>query len=249
MKKIRIGIIICVSLAVLSGAAVAGAKMLETKNAYLTINNNSVSKDELEFYMKASRSDAILRFTSDASSSADKDFWETEQNGITPAEYLLEIAVENLKNDRALFTECEERGLCEKLSYEKIIKQMNAENASRAKKLKNGEPVYGVTEYTVVSYYDYLKSNLQIALREKLENEGIIKEDDVKLKQYYNQIKNSDPLFRNADGSFKPYADIHAKLKYLYREKCFSDYIEQAAKKQAVRQNTEKLKKLAAEIG
>ena len=33
MKKIRIGIIICVSLAVLSGAAVAGAKMLETKNA------------------------------------------------------------------------------------------------------------------------------------------------------------------------------------------------------------------------
>lgn len=249
MKKIRIGIIICVSLAVLSGAAVAGAKMLETKNAYLTINNNSVSKDELEFYMKASRSDAILRFTSDASSSADKDFWETEQNGITPAEYLLEIAVECLKNDRALFTECEGRGLCEKLSYEKIIKQMNAENASRAEKLKNGEPVYGVTEYTVVSYYDYLKSNLQIALREKLENEGIIKEDDVKLKQYYNQIKNSDPLFRNADGSFKPYADIHAKLKYLYREKCFSDYIEQAAKKQAVRQNTEKLKKLAAEIG
>lgn len=54
MKKIRIGIIICVSLAVLSGAAVAGAKMLETKNAYLTINNDSVSKDELEFYMKAS---------------------------------------------------------------------------------------------------------------------------------------------------------------------------------------------------
>ena len=48
--------------------------------------------------------------------------------------------------------------ICEKLSYEKIIKQMNAENASRAKKLKNGEPVYGVTEYTVVSYYDYLKS-------------------------------------------------------------------------------------------
>ncbi len=249
MKKIRIGIIICVSLAVLLGAAVAGAKMLETKNAYLTINNDSVSKDELEFYMKASRSDAILRFTSDALSSADKDFWETEQNGITPAEYLLEIAVENLKNDRALFAECEERGLCEKLSYEKIIKQMNAENASRAEKLKNGEPVYGVTEYTVVSYYDYLKSNLQIALREKLENEGIIKEDDVKLKHYYNQIKNSDPLFRNADGSFKPYADIHAKLKYLYREKCFSDYIEQAAKKQAVRQNTEKLKKLAAEIG
>ena len=249
MKKIRIGIIICVSLAVLSGAAVAGAKMLETKNAYLTINNDSVSKDELEFYMKASRSDAILRFTSDALSSADKDFWETEQNGITPAEYLLEIAVENLKNDRALFAECEKRGLCEKLSYEKIIKQMNAENASRAKKLKNGEPVYGVTEYTVVSYYDYLKSNLQIALREKLENEGIIKEDDVKLKQYYNQIKNNDPLFRNADGSFKPYSDIHAKLKYLYREKCFSDYIEQAAKKQAVRQNTEKMKKLAAEIG
>ena len=249
MKKIKTVIIACISIVVLSGAAVAGVKMLETKNAYLTINNDSVSKDELEFYMKASRSDVILRFTSDASSSADKDFWETEQNGITPAEYLLEIAVENLKNDRALFAECEERGLCEKLSYEKIIKQMNAENASRAKKLKNGEPVYGVTEYTVVSYYDYLKSNLQIALREKLENEGIIKEDDVKLKQYYNQIKNSDPLFHNADGSFKPYADIHAKLKYLYREKCFSDYIEQAAKKQAVRQNTEKLKKLAAEIG
>ena len=249
MKKIKTVIIACISIVVLSGAAVAGVKMLETKNAYLTINNDSVSKDELEFYMKASRSDAILRFTSDALSSADKDFWETEQNGITPAEYLLEIAVENLKNDRALFAECEERGLCEKLSYEKIIKQMNAENASRAKKLKNGEPVYGVTEYTVVSYYDYLKSNLQIALREKLENEGIIKEDDVKLKQYYNQIKNSDPLFHNADGSFKPYADIHAKLKYLYREKCFSDYIEQAAKKQAVRQNTEKLKKLAAEIG
>lgn len=249
MKKIKTVIIACISIVVLSGAAVAGVKMLETKNAYLTINNDSVSKDELEFYMKASRSDAILRFTSDALSSADKDFWETEQNGITPAEYLLEIAVENLKNDRALFAECEERGLCEKLSYEKIIKLMNAENASRAKKLKNGEPVYGVTEYTVVSYYDYLKSNLQIALREKLENEGIIKEDDVKLKQYYNQIKNSDPLFRNADGSFKPYADIHAKLKYLYREKCFSDYIEQAAKKQAVRQNTEKLKKLAAEIG
>ncbi len=249
MKKIRIGIIICVSLAVLSGAAVAGAKMLETKNTYLTINNDSVSKDELEFYMTASRSDAILRFTSDASSGADKDFWETEQNGITPAEYLLEITVENLKNDRALFAECEKRGLCEKLSYEKIIKQMNAENAARAKKLKSGESVYGVTEYTAVSYYDYLKSNLQIALRGELENEGVITEDDVKLKRYYNQIKNSDPLFCNTDGSFKKYEDVLAKVKYFYREKCFSDYIEQSSKKQTVRQNTEKLKKLAVEIG
>lgn len=249
MKKIRIGIIVCILLAVLSGAAAAGAKMLETKNAYLTINNDSVSKDELEFYMTASRADTILMFASDASSGADKDFWETEQNGTAPAEYLSEIAVEDLKNDRALFTECEKRGLCEKLNYEKIIKQMNAENAARAKKLKSGEPVYGVTEYTAVSYYDYLKSNLQIALRGELENEGVITEDDVKLKQYYNQIKNSDPLFCNTDGSFKKYEDVLAKVKYLYREKCFSDYIEQSSNKQTVRQNTEKLKKLAVEIG
>ena len=249
MKKIKIGIIVCVSLAVLSGAAVAGAKMLETKNTYLTVNNDSVSKEELEFYMTASRADAILRFTTDTSSGADEDFWKTEQNGTTPAGYLSEIAVEDLKNDRALFAECEKRGLCEKLNYEVIIKQMNAENAARAEKLKNGEPVYGVTEYTAASYYDYLKSNLQIALRGELENEGIITEDDVKLKQYYNQIKNSDPLFRNTDGSFKKYEDVLAKVKYLYREKCFSDYIKQAAKKQTVKQNTEKLKKLAAEIG
>lgn len=249
MKKIRIGIIVCILLAVLSGAAAAGAKMLETKNAYLTINNDSVSNDELEFYMTASRADAILRFSSDISSSADEGFWETEQNGTTPSEYLAEIAVENLKKDRALFVECEKRGLCEKLSYEKIIKKMNAENALRSEKLKKGEPVYGVTEYTAASYYDYLKSNLQIALREKLENEGIIKENDVKLKQYYNNIKNSDSLFKNSDGSFKKYEDVLAKVKYLYREKCFSDYIEQSSKKQTVRQNTEKLKKLAVEIG
>lgn len=249
MKKLRIGLLICLSLALLSGAAVTGAKMIETKHAYMTINGDSVSEEELRFYMTASRADAISRFAPEAAAGMDKTFWKTAQNGVTPAEYLTEAAVESLRNDRALFAECEKRGLCEKLDYATIVRQMNAENALRSEKRKNGEPVYGVTSYTVTTYYDYLKSNLKIALREALEGEGVLAADELTLKQYYTQIKTDDPLFRNADGSFKPYGDVNAKVRYLYRENRFAEYIEQAANSQSVRQNTEKLHQLAVEIG
>lgn len=249
MKKLRIGLLVCLSLALLSGVAVMGAKMIETKHAYITIDGDSVSEEELRFYMTASRADTISRFAPEAAAGIDKAFWETGQNGVTPAEYLTEAAVESLQNDRALFAECEKRGLCERLDYAVIIRQMNAENAQRSEKRKNGEPVYGVTSYTVTTYYDYLKSNLKLALREALESEGVLSADELALKQYYDQIKADDPLFRNADGSFKPYADVSAKVRYLYREDRFAEYIEQAAKGRSVRQNTERLHQLAAEIG
>lgn len=74
----------------------------------------------------------------------------------------------------------------ESITYQAMINEMKIENSVRAEKIKNGEIVYGLKEFSLESYYKYIRSNLQLELQKKMYDEGAIEKSSVdKLKEYY----------------------------------------------------------------
>lgn len=55
-------------------------------------------------------------------------------------------------------------GLCESYSFQGLQNQMQHENDSRKMKKEKGEPIYGLEQFDLTSYFQYVKSNLEVEL-------------------------------------------------------------------------------------
>lgn len=76
----------------------------------------------------------------------------------------------------------QELGLMKVLSYGDFLESLAQENEERAKKLENGEVVYGVTEYSPYQYYRVLRSEYERMIKDEL----IDKVASEELRTYYN---------------------------------------------------------------
>lgn len=231
-KRILYAAAVCIIAAAVTVVCVIMNK--DSKTALAAIDGGKIYADEMKYYILKERASVIQQFSQNGADVSEKGFWNKAYNGTVPAEALAEKAFESLRRDKALFSDCAKRGLSEKLDFEKIRENMQAENKARADALKAGRPVYGVSEYSLETYFDYLRSNLEIKHREQLAEEKIFEADELALKQFYGEIKDTDPLFKTKTGEYRPYSEVHAKVKYLYEEKCYSDYIEKLAKSQKI---------------
>jgi len=250
-KKVRntiwivVGAILCVLVVVTVGIIMN----IEHKTVYVTIDGKKVNSEEMAFYLTANRALTAQYFTNEYGlSSIDIGFWDTQYGDITPAEYLVDKAIGQLQYDRAFFNDCEKLDGVGETSFESIIADMQQENASRAEAVKNHQTVYGVTEYTTSTYFDYVKSNLMIKHKEYLGSKGVIVADEVAMKSYYNEVRDDYALFKNKDGTYKSYADVHAKVLYLYTENQYDSYITKLMEKQIVNRNDDALNDLVKSI-
>lgn len=244
-KRILYTAAVCILAAAVTVVCVIMNK--NSKTALASVDGNKIYADEMKYYILKERASVIQKFSQNGADVSDKEFWNKPHEGLIPAESLAERAFESLRRDKALFSESAKRGLSEKLDFEKINENMQAENKARADALKEGSPVYGVSEYTIETYFDYLKSNLEIKLREQLAAEKLFNADELALKQFYGEIKDTDPLFKTKTGEYKPYSEVHAKVKYLYEEKCYSDYIEKLANSQKITRDDAAILQLVTE--
>lgn len=80
--------------------------------------------------------------------------------------------------------------LCEPYSFELMKQRMEQENRSRALKKEKGEVIYGLEEFTLGTYYQYTRENLETDIYMYLEehmDETLMKE----VEQYYERNKDS----------------------------------------------------------
>lgn len=250
MQRKAMRIVFAAALCALAAAVTVVCVIMNRENsaALVTVDGEKVYAEEMEFYILQERASVIQRFSDENSVLSDKAFWTEEQNGETPAEVLIESALEVLRLDKALLVDCEKRGLCGRLDFNRIKENMEAENKERSEAVKEGRPVYGVSEFNLSTYFDYLKTNLRIKQKEQLSEEKLFETDEIALKQFYGTVRDTDPLFKNKEGGYRPYSEVHAKVKYLYEEKIYSDYMKKLTEKQNVTRDDAALLRLVTEI-
>lgn len=135
--------------------------MIDSYRGYIRI----VSTEELEFY---------------------KYFVERDLPEPVTEEELLSLTKDYANRVNAAFYLGNRWGLCEPYSFEALKLRMEQENTERKIKLEQGEVVYGLEEFTLDIYFQYVMDNLQSSLQGQLEADAD-KEILEMAEQYYTE--------------------------------------------------------------
>lgn len=122
---------------------------------------------ELQVYLDENRAQTAAYFSSNYQLDLNgKDAWSQDCGGITPREYLLQAALDDLAHEKALLLEGREAGREGPLTGEEIERARREENRLREGKIARGEVVYGPQEYGSMEYRSYLCSEAETAVKE-----------------------------------------------------------------------------------
>ena len=159
------------------------------------------------------------------------DFWQTSYQGEVPYRVLTDKTLERLKLFAAVYETAEEKGYLPAGSLANIEERLQQENERRQTAIANGEPVYGLSAYTLDTFLEYEMDSLQKLYCEDLENEGMALSDE-ECQAYYDEYK--DALFTKNDdislsyikisntmGEFseQEYTDLKQRMEAVH-EKC-----------------------------
>ena len=127
------------------------------------------------------------------------------------------------------------------LTFQQLCQQLEEENARREQ-----GAAYGVQHYTPITYLDYIKSNrILLHKRELKAQKGMFSPDEAALEAFYNSHRTADPLFCREDGSYKPFADVRAKVAYLYEQEEYCVYLQTLLGQQRVEIQRDAIRRLA----
>lgn len=125
----------------------------------LTVDGYGVTEEEFLLFLGDQKAAAANYFWTRYQVQPDADFWTTAVNGETPLVYAKERALDALVAAKITFIMAAERDILAYQNYDGLLDSMEEENADRARKLENGEVVYGLSQFTPFTYYQYLNKN------------------------------------------------------------------------------------------
>ena len=192
-KGIIIAVSVCLVIALLLSSLVFFAIKTSVKDSDIvaTVNGYEICAEELKLQMEAQKGYVIEDFGENK--TIDDKFWKTKIDGKTPLEELKQRALDYFVKYKVEQQIAVENGVIKKedTSFASLMDAMKTENALREQKVKAGEVIYGVKEYTYNSYLTYTYSNMQIDTREKLGEKGnALYADDKELKAWYESVKD-----------------------------------------------------------
>lgn len=207
---------------------------------YMTVDDTAIGREEMQFYLQKNRAAAVRHFA-DSRCASEVGFWNTPQDGVAPVDYLIELAIDELRQDHALFADVARLTDTPCLTFQQLCQQLEEENARREQ-----GAAYGVQHYTPITYLDYVKSNrILLHKRELKAQKGMFSPDEAALEAFYNSHRTADPLFCREDGSYKPFADVRAKVAYLYEQKEYRVYLQTLLGQQRVEIQRDAIRRLA----
>lgn len=191
-KKIILLSAALLALAVVIGiiTAVLAAPIADTRVAAY-VENYPIYIGEMRLAIEQIKSDTVMYFIDTYGAVQGKDFWEQEFDGENPREKLIGDALmlaarykkeQIMMLDFGVITE-------EEMSFEAFCEELKSENQSRREAEKNGEIIYGPTQYTKQGYYDYLHNNRLLDLRwrvnEKITGDNSLTYETANFEQQY----------------------------------------------------------------
>lgn len=177
----------------------------------LKINGEKIDKEEYLDTVNEQINQVSQYFYEKAGITLKGNAWEKEIEGEVPYRVLTDQVIGQLKHTAAVFDLAKEKGYIEETGYQALKKKMEEENEARANKIKKGEPVYGLSNFSLKLYKEYSMDAIQKQYCSDLDNEGM-KVTDEDRQAYYDQQK--DKIFRQNDDITLDYI----KIEYLASE-------------------------------
>ncbi len=187
-----------------------------------TVNGDPVYTEEFRERLLMQKVPVQKYFEKKYGIQAGNDFWEDNFEGENPSKKAKDMALNECVRIKVEQQLARDKGLLEDISYPAFLKQLEKENKRRKKAVENNEIIYGPVEYQKNVYYEYLYSNMKIALKELLEGKEI-QFTEADLMSYYEEIKDS--LYRK-EGEVKI---LKAYITYTDENRNFSEEKRKAA--------------------
>ena len=150
----------------------------------LSVGDSKVSKEEYLACMKAVEYDTKIEIQQKYDCEYTEDFWEKKYDDKFGYEILAENTIERLQYINAVYEVAKENGDVKDSSFAGLEKRWKAENAEREEKIKNGEVVYGVKEYTFELYLQYEMSTLKEKYCNDKKRKGMTLTEEEVLEHY-----------------------------------------------------------------
>lgn len=168
-------------------------------NIIATVNGDFIYSEEFMDKLSEQIIPVQQYFKDEYKIIADNNFGEGNFGGESPLRKAKELALNECIKIKVEQQLGREKGLIEDIDYPAFLKQLKKENGRRKKAIENKEVIYGPIEYQKNVYFEYLRSNMELQLKEILENEEI-KVADEDIVKHYEKTKAS--LYRK-EGAIK----------------------------------------------
>lgn len=133
-------------------------KAVFPENWLFSVNGHAVTEEEFQFYVQEQRAVTADYFFRTYGAQIDEGFW-TRQYGNhheTPSEYVKKSAMTALLNTKHEQIIADERGIAPYKSFDELKSDMEEENMKRAKMEDSGETYYGLPQFDLYQYMQYL---------------------------------------------------------------------------------------------
>ena len=156
-----------------------------------TVNTDQIDSREFLLQMGTNQAQVFQYFYDHYGVRDSADFWTTPHGGVTPLTMLKQLTVQQLVELTVQLEMARARGLVRDITYRAIMAGMQRENQRLAAAVAAHQPVYGLTSFTVATYFSYVTTNLEADLRQDLE-EPMRPPASAVLEQLYGQLRGQD---------------------------------------------------------
>ncbi|MEC0134102.1 MULTISPECIES: hypothetical protein [Paenibacillus] len=128
------------------------------ENWIFTVDGYAVTEEEFHFYVTEQRAVTADYFFRTYGAQVDEGFWTRQygENHETPSEYAKKSAMTALLKTKQEQFIADERGIAPYKSFDELESDMDDENVKRAKMDDSGETYYGLPQFDLYQYMQYL---------------------------------------------------------------------------------------------
>ena len=197
----------------------------------MKINGISVGQEEFELILKRESTRILRSYTTEEANQ--QDFWSKEiMPGKSPCTEALENTCSCLVKNYTL----------KKIAENQKMDMRNLDFDNIKEKFNTRESIYGPETMSLSAFYDYLYTDLEAKIREKLKQGQKPKQEE--LLDFYEQIKKENP-----DGEgMENFNTAQGMVKSMYLERKGNEQIKAAIADAEMEYDEEELKKAALDF-
>ena len=157
---------------------ILGDQKLAKDDVIATVNGEPITALEFEHRMQRHRGQVQSYFFKTYGAKDSANFWTTEYDGNIPIEMVKSRTFEELTRIKIQQWMAKERGIVSDISYDGLLRQMKEENRKRKQTAGKGV-IFGPVAFDEHTYFEYSFSNMVIALKRKLAEEGLLSDQGI----------------------------------------------------------------------
>ena len=218
MKKIIVFLsIFCLIFSLVSCAKDETVKTDRTDNVYATVDGTEITTEEINYFRTRLRADVINEYAEKYNIKDFADFWDTEYNGTTPAEDLLNRSVNEAADAKQKLLMMLDNGVYDDISFNGLKAKAKKYNAEH----ENAQGTVGINTIDLESFYTYYISTGEMELKNILA-EGELKPTEEEIDEAakeYPELTEEGVISRIVDEKYEQLisekiSGRHVEIKY-----------------------------------